>query len=167
MVELEYPAVTVNDNPLLLTYGTAVKYAGFDRFGRVVQQLWRDYGASEDRDKFAYGYDRNSNRKWREVVPTSLKDEFYTYDNLNRLTAYSRGDLTGSPYSGVDPNTDVRGEDWTLTAVGSWSEYKIDHDGDGTAASVAVSFGMMITAAPAGASLSVRLSGRSWARRRG
>ena len=38
--------------------GTAGAYAGFDRFGRVVDHLWYDYGASADRDRFTYGYDR-------------------------------------------------------------------------------------------------------------
>ncbi len=39
-------------------------YAGFDRFGRVVDQRWYDYGVSADRDRFAYGCGRNS-----ELVP--------------------------------------------------------------------------------------------------
>ena len=37
-------------------------YSGFDRFGRVVDQRWYDYGASADRDRYTYGYDRASNR---------------------------------------------------------------------------------------------------------
>ena len=49
-----------------LTYETADTYAGFDRLGRVVQQLWRDYGASADRDSYGYAYDRNSNRTYKD-----------------------------------------------------------------------------------------------------
>jgi hypothetical protein len=30
-----------------------------DRFGRVIDHKWYDYGASADRDRFGYGYDRN------------------------------------------------------------------------------------------------------------
>jgi hypothetical protein len=70
---------------------SAGTYAGFDRFGRVVQQLWRDYGASEDRDKFLYTYDRNSSRTAKDLTLTTFMDEKYTYDNLNRLTGYGFG----------------------------------------------------------------------------
>ena len=55
-------------------------YSGFDRFGRVVDQRWYDYGASADRDRYTYGYDRASNRTYRENTIASAKDEFYTYD---------------------------------------------------------------------------------------
>jgi hypothetical protein len=40
--------------------GTSGTYAGLDNFNRVIAQLWRDYGASVDRDKYTYGYDRAS-----------------------------------------------------------------------------------------------------------
>ncbi len=51
--------------------GTAGEYAGLDRFGRVVDQLWYDYGASANRDRFTYGYDRASNRLYRENTVVS------------------------------------------------------------------------------------------------
>ena len=73
--------------------GTAGTYAGLDRFGRVVDHLWYDYGASADRDRFTYGYDRASNRLYRENTVASGKDEFYTYDDVNRLATFDRGDL--------------------------------------------------------------------------
>ena len=44
-------------------------------FGRVVDQLWYDYGASANRDQFTYGYDRASNRLYRENTGTSGLDE--------------------------------------------------------------------------------------------
>jgi len=59
--------------------GTSGTYAGFDAFGRVVQQLWRDYGANADRDKFEYDYDRAGNRLYREHAVATAKDEHYTY----------------------------------------------------------------------------------------
>lgn len=46
--------------------GTPGQYDGFDRFGRVVDHLWR-----------AYGYDRASNRLYRENTLTTGRDEFY------------------------------------------------------------------------------------------
>ena len=68
-------------------------YSGFDRFGRVVDQRWYDYGASADRDRYTYGYDRASNRLYRENTTASGKDEFYSYDAVNRLATFDRGDL--------------------------------------------------------------------------
>jgi hypothetical protein len=65
--------------------GTSGTYAGFDRFNRIIDQRWYDYGASEDRDRFKYGYDRAANRTWKEnVVSKNLGtpiyfDELYTY----------------------------------------------------------------------------------------
>jgi len=72
---------------------TVDTYDGFDRFGRVTQQLWRSYaGAGADYDKYTYGHDRNSNRLYRENAHTSAtkKDELYAYDRLNRLTTWHR-----------------------------------------------------------------------------
>ena len=43
-----------------LEYYSGGSYGGFDRFGRVVDQKWYDYGASSDRDRYTYGYDRAS-----------------------------------------------------------------------------------------------------------
>ncbi|WP_428938183.1 hypothetical protein [Fontivita pretiosa] len=51
--------------------GTSGTYSGLDRFGRVVDQLWRDYGASADRERFGHGYDRNSNRVYRDHTVSS------------------------------------------------------------------------------------------------
>ncbi len=101
--------------------GSLGTYAGFDDFGRVVQQLWRDYGASQDRDKFTYGYDRAGNRLYREHCVPSGKDEFYTYDAVNRLTVSQRGDLNvgKTAISG----TPVREEDYALDPTGNWSTY--------------------------------------------
>ena len=99
-------------------------YAGFDRFGRVTRQLWKDYGADANRAHYNYGYDRSSNRKWRENVPASGKDEYYTYDRLNRLTSMDRGDLAGTypNYTGIS-GTPTAERDYTLDALGNWTDY--------------------------------------------
>jgi len=102
--------------------GTAGEYAGLDRFGRVVDQLWYDYGASANRDRFTYGYDRASNRLYREnAVATSGLDEYYTYDDVNRLATYDRGDLNAgkTAISGTAANE----EDWGLDMTGNWSDF--------------------------------------------
>ena len=117
--------------------GTSGTYAGFDRFGRVQQQLWRDYGVGADSEKFAYEYDFNSNRKFRQnmvATATGKKlDELYAYDSLDRLVDFKRGKLnvynTDIPTAGGDR---LRGEEWTLTDTGNWQTYLVDATGDGT-----------------------------------
>ena len=96
-------------------------YGGWDRFGRVVDQRWYDYGASADRDRFTYGYDRAGNRTYRENTVASGKDEFYSYDAVNRLATFDRGDLNvgKTAISG----TPVREEDWGLDMTGNWSDF--------------------------------------------
>jgi hypothetical protein len=58
-----------------------------------------NYGASTDRDRFTYGYDRASNRLYRENTVANGKDEFYTwYDGLaRRVRKHLDSDSPGSP----------------------------------------------------------------------
>ena len=100
---------------------TSGTYAGFDRFGRVVDHRWYDYGASADRDRYQYGYDRASNRIYRDNLTASGKDEFYTYDGINRLTTFDRGDLNEGKTA--ISGTPVREEDWGLDMTGNWKDY--------------------------------------------
>jgi hypothetical protein len=73
-------------------------YRGLDRFGRVKDSYWRNYGSSVDVDRIKYGYDRAGNRIWREnVVAASLLkpfDELYAHDGLHRLKDMQRGTLS-------------------------------------------------------------------------
>jgi RHS repeat-associated protein len=106
---------------------TAGTYAGLDSLGRTKQQLWRYYGGTPaDRDRFEYTYDRNSNRTSKDLTLTAGKDEKYAYDNLNRLTSYDRGTLSGG-----DITSKVRSEAWGLSSTGNWLDYQIDANGDG------------------------------------
>jgi RHS repeat-associated protein len=107
--------------------GTSGTYAGFDRFDRIVDQRWYDYGASADRDRYKYGYDRASDRTYRENhvsknlgTPVYL-DEYYTYDGLYRLKNFDRGQLNGT-YTGIQ-GTPSKEEDFTLDPLGNWSGY--------------------------------------------
>jgi len=78
---------------------------------RVKDQLWRDYGAPADRDKFTYTYDRNSNRLYRE----------------NTVTA----DLDGDKDEILVADREY-GEAWGLTPVGNWDGFEDDAGpGDG------------------------------------
>lgn len=84
-------------------------------------------GSSTDVDRLKCGYDRASNRTWREnAVSKTLStpvylDEFYTYDGLHRLKTSDRGALNGTK-TGIS-GTPVREEDWTLDPLGNWSGY--------------------------------------------
>jgi len=73
-------------------------YSGLDRFGRVKDNRWYDYGASTDADRIKYGYDRAGNRLWREVPldPNDSHDELYAYDGLQRLDDFDRGALNAA-----------------------------------------------------------------------
>ena len=90
------------------------------------------------KDQFKYGYDRASNRTWRENTlrhnggGDPKLDEFYTYDGLHRLETMKRGTLTGGPpYTGID-GTPVKEEDWTLEALGNWKEFVQKANGSAT-----------------------------------
>ena len=76
-------------------------FTGIDIFGRIVDQKWLNYsGTPTTLDEYKYGYDLDSNRLWKQNTVGTGKDEYYTYDNLNRLTDMQRGTLNGS-YTGI------------------------------------------------------------------
>jgi hypothetical protein len=54
---------------------------GFDRFTRIKDQQWYDYGAASDADRTKHGYNRAGNRLYREQTtdPNRFFDEFYNY----------------------------------------------------------------------------------------
>ena len=111
----------------LATGSGAGLYAGLDRFGRVIDCRWQTTGGSPvDLVRLKYGYDRASNRQWRQdsVAEALLKyfDEFYLYDGVYRLTSLARGLLTGGPPpTGVTGQT--FGESWSLDPTGNWGGY--------------------------------------------
>ena len=134
VVEVDYPTPQVK---LDLWGGTPGSYTGLDRFGRVVNHPWVNYGVSPEEDvaRIQHGYDRNSNRLWRQNdVARSLSKKFdqqYTYDGLNRLTDAKTGLLNGSHI--IPPGSDSTFQQkWSLDYVGNWSCFKQDDDGGGT-----------------------------------
>jgi YD repeat-containing protein len=92
--------------------GTSDPYRGLDRFGRVIEQNWN---GPENRN---YAYDADSNVLYERVRLTSNQESWKSslyhapgataataYDNLNRMTAFYRGNLTvggSGTYNGVD-----------------------------------------------------------------
>ena len=73
------------------------QYTGLDRFGRIVDQRWIKTSSGADLERVQYGYNRASNRVWRDnVVADALsakQDEYYTYDGLYQLLTLQRGTL--------------------------------------------------------------------------
>ena len=87
--------------------------AGFDRFGRVVDQLWESYGENpEVLDEYTYTYDRAGNRAGRTNELNDDLSETYGYNDLDELTSSTRND-------DVD-------QSWTLDGLGNWSSFNDD-----------------------------------------
>ena len=84
-------------------------FTGLDRFGRVVDQIWTDYGADPDAviDHYQYEYDRAGNRVSKTNELDHDLDETYVYDNVDRLTEWYVGD------------SETPSETWTLDALGN------------------------------------------------
>jgi RHS repeat-associated protein len=95
---------------------SANDFAALDRFGRVLDQVWTDYGADPDvaLDHYRYEYDRSGNRTARDNELHSAFDETYQYDNLDRLASSDRADAFD--------------QSWALDGLGNFSEF--DGDGD-------------------------------------
>lgn len=114
------------------------QYTGLDRFGRVVDQRWRKTSDGSHTDRFKYGYDRNSNRLYRENVVNALFSELYHangaaagYDNLDQLLEFRRGTLSDTN-SDLVPDTVAtasRSQAWSLDAQGNWSTLTTDGTG--------------------------------------
>lgn len=126
IVTASYPTPKVK-----LMYNKNSDYEGYDRFGRIVNQLWEaDPMVPYAVDKFEYEYDYSSNPTVREMPLGSSpqdKSQTYTYDALNRLTAYTQGQYNGTSIPTMD---DTRIVNWTLDTLGNWTEYKIDENAD-------------------------------------
>ena len=108
-------------------------FAGLDKFGRVVDLRWND-NVPNPVVRINHTYDRMSNRLCREDVVASDNnknlDEFYTYDGVNQLKTFQRGNLNASPPTGVtDKNFAQR---WCFDATGNWVDFDQDDDGDNT-----------------------------------
>ena len=78
-------------------------------------------GTSADVDRIKYGYDRASNRIWRQnPVATAAGaqfDEFYTNDGLQRLKDMQRGTLNSTNTAITVPTFE---QCWTLDPTGNW-----------------------------------------------
>jgi RHS repeat-associated protein len=103
-------------------------YTGLDRFGRLVETLWKqDTG---ERVRSSYGRNRVGGVVWRrddeahaQSPVVDNEDNYYWYDRLQQVKERQRGNLTGTApdYTGID-NLQQE-EDWTYDATGNWTSY--------------------------------------------
>lgn len=108
-------------------------YRGLDRFGRVKDSYWYDYGNNSDVDRIKYGYDQFGNRLWRKNVVATADgaafDELYQYDQIHRLKQMDRGTLN-SLHTAMSNTTFA--QCWTLDETGNWNGFREDGTGDGS-----------------------------------
>ncbi|MCY2964024.1 MAG: RHS repeat-associated core domain-containing protein, partial [Planctomycetota bacterium] len=108
-------------------------YSGLDRFSRVKDCRWYNYGTSADTARIKHGYDRAGNRLYREdpVAASYGKafDELYAYDRTYRLIDMQRGTLNGSK-TAISDGTKTFEQCWTLDATGNWQGFREDSDGN-------------------------------------
>jgi len=102
---------------------TANNFAGLDRFGRVVDQLWSDYsGTPTPVDQYKYTYDRAGNRTSRQNVLADAAaqelSEAYLYDALDRLIDSDRGHFSGGLF--VKSSDD---QSWVLDGLGNFGTF--------------------------------------------
>ena len=79
-------------------------------------------------DQFQWGYDRASNRKWKEnLVASEDQDEHYNYDGLYQVEQFDRGNLNinRSAIGGI-PSAE---EDFQYDPTGNWKRYTFAEDG--------------------------------------
>jgi RHS repeat-associated protein len=90
-------------------------FTALDRFGRILDQVWTDYGADPDvvLDHYSYTYDRAGNRTARANELNHDFDEVYEYDLIDRLISSTRADDFD--------------QSWTLDGLGNFAEF--DDDG--------------------------------------
>jgi RHS repeat-associated protein len=102
-------------------------YIGLDRFGRVVDQRWLETSSGTATDRFQYGYDRDSNRLYRDNLVNTAFGELYAYDDLNQLSSFQRGFLDGTK-TGLSGSA-TRSQSWDFDALGNFDSLTTDGTG--------------------------------------
>ena len=132
-VKSVYPESSIQYTPIGTAGGTDPDsgdiYLGIDRFGRVTDAHWANSAGSTTLGRVKYGYDRVSNRTWRDNLSPGMtvgSDELYSYDQLQRLQNLNRGTLNTGGTAITSPTF---GQDWTLDETGNWNGFKQSDNG--------------------------------------
>ncbi len=92
---------------------TTNNLAPLDRFGRVTDQVWTDYGTTpETFDEYTYSYNRAGNRTSRTNALRTALSETYQYNGVDALVSSVRNDSFD--------------QSWTLDGLGNWSGFNDD-----------------------------------------
>ena len=108
------------------------KYTGLDRFGRVIDQVWRKNHISDAViQRYQYGYDRVGNRLFEADLVDAALSDLYEYDNLNQLTDFALGTLSDSNSDGILDTvaSPSRTQAWDLDAMGNWQSLSTNGTG--------------------------------------
>jgi RHS repeat-associated protein len=106
------------------------KYTGLDRFGRLVETVWK--ASSAEKLHSSYGRNRFGGAVWRrddlahaQGTPVETEDHYYWYDGMYRVEQHQRGDLAGTApdYTGIVAGTRQQDEDFLYDATGNWLSY--------------------------------------------
>jgi RHS repeat-associated protein len=97
-------------------------YTGLDRFGRVLDQVWSDYGQTPavTLDGYSYTYDAAGNVVGRTNATAPALDDQYVYDAANRLVGWDQG------------STPAEQESWNLDSLGNDMAGGTDNTSSGT-----------------------------------
>jgi len=78
-------------------------------------------------EQLQYGFDRDSQRTWRQRATTQGWDNAYSYDSLSQVTGDNRGDLNlaQTTIAGVPAN----GSRWDYDETGNWHGYQTLENG--------------------------------------
>lgn len=115
-------------------------YPGWDRYGRLRQQLWVDVGfapgvggepAFPPIFQEVYEYDRDSNRVAAYDGRTNAQHELgreFAYNGLDQMVESQRGNGSAGGFSSAGSER----REWNLDWVGRWTGFKIDAENDGS-----------------------------------
>ena len=132
-IELTYISQSGDPNPPPSSVANGGdRYIGLDAFGRVVDQFWVNPATlSSPTDRFQYAYDRDANVLYRNNIVKNTFSELYhsngvaensSYDNLNRITNFARGQLSSSGNNGTmldQISTSSTSNNWNLDSLGN------------------------------------------------
>jgi len=102
----------------------ADQYTGLDRFNRVVDQRTLTSSSGSSLDRYAYGYDRNSNRIYKENLVSTSNSELYTFDLADRVLSMQRGTLDAGKTGSVGAT--LRSQSWDLDKLGNSNSVTTD-----------------------------------------
>jgi RHS repeat-associated protein len=100
------------------------QYTGLDRFGRLVETLWKKGTTAQVHSQ--YGRNKFGGITWRKDLTAhaqgvTTEDNYYRYDGIYQVKEHQRGNLTGTPPSGI--SSLQQEEDFTYDATGNWQAY--------------------------------------------